>query len=167
MPANNLEKLLYVLTQPAQDIENAGQQLMVYRFVDSAVGVQLDVLGRLVGQPRGGLDDDTYRRYIRARIAANKSEGQFEDIINVTDLVVYEDEAYIVVTNEGTATVRLFVTDIAITDALGAVIHAFALDTKSAGVRIVTQWAQSAPANVFQFDDGPGFNQGALASSLG
>jgi hypothetical protein len=54
--------------------------------LDSAVGVQLDALGsiaaafRTVGfQPSGGvspvLDDETYRIYIKAKIAANQWDG--------------------------------------------------------------------------------------------
>lgn len=46
-------------------------------------GVQLDRIGRLVGQPRSGTDDEHYRYYLRARIRANKSSGTPEEIIAV------------------------------------------------------------------------------------
>ena len=46
-------------------------------------GVQLDRIGRLVGQPRSGADDDHYRYYLRAKIRANKSNGSPDDLIAV------------------------------------------------------------------------------------
>lgn len=46
-------------------------------------GAQLDRIGRLVGQPRSGATDDQYRYYLRARIAANRSDGTTDKIIAV------------------------------------------------------------------------------------
>ncbi len=46
-------------------------------------GVQLDRIGRLVGQSRGAATDDEYRPILRARIRANKSNGSPDSVINV------------------------------------------------------------------------------------
>lgn len=163
---NNIEKLIVALLVPAQDIENALQQLKLYRLVDTAVGAQLDILGRIVGQARNGLVGDTYRRYLRARIVANFSDGVVEDLIKVVDFVIYDADAEIVISGILNATARLRVDGIAISDEIGAIVNGFVNDTRAAGVRVITQWAVSEPSQVFKFDSGPGFDQGHLATSL-
>lgn len=66
--------------------------------LDAAVGVQLDVVGALVGvarqmsfQPTGGvspiLDDATYRLAIRARIAKNAWDGTITSIYSIWNLL--------------------------------------------------------------------------------
>jgi hypothetical protein len=165
--ANNIEKLLAVIISPAQDIEDALQQLKTERWVDTAVGDQLDIIGRIVGQPREGRVDDDYRRFIRARIATNNSDGTFEDLITVAFLVIYDENAQFIVTNEGTATVRLHVYGVVTDPDLAEVLYSFARSAASAGVRIVVEWGESALEDLFQLDDGPGLDEGYLAGSLG
>lgn len=164
---NKIEKLVATLATPFQSLENALQQLLSERSVDTAVGAQLDVIGNLVGQPRNGLDDATYRRYVRARISTNKSTGIVEDLLTVADLIVYDDVATLEIQQEGTATIRLDIQGIAITTDLAEVVFEFMGDAVSAGVRIVVQWGVSPPAELFQFDLGPGYDQGKLAGALG
>lgn len=165
--ANNIEKLLACLIAPCQDLEDALQQLRLERFVDTAVGDQLDVIGNIVGQLRWGLDDATYRRYIRARAATHNSDGTIEDLLTVCDLVVYDVLATYVLTQEGVATARLTVTGVVLTDAFAAILFSFLKDARSAGVRIVLEWYPSAESALFQFDAGPGFDVGKFAGSLG
>ncbi len=76
-------ELLCIFMAQIQDAEDAGFQLATERTVDTAVGVQLDGLGDIVGQTRQGLSDDDYRPLIRARIRANNSEGTAPNIIDV------------------------------------------------------------------------------------
>lgn len=167
MQGNNTEKLVATLATPFQSLEAALQQLLTERSIDTAVGAQLDVIGRIVGQPRNGLDDDTYRRYCRARIATNKSNGTIENLITVTDLVVYDDDATYKLTQEGNATARLRIADIAITTELAEIVFAFVQDAAAAGVRIVVQWTESAIEDTFTLDAGPGLDVGHLAGSFG
>lgn len=164
---NNIEKLLAVLASPFQSVEGCLQQLLSERSVDTAVGAQLDVLGKIVGQSRGGLDDDHYRRYIRARISANRSTGIIEDLLKVTDLIVYDNGATYITNQEGTATLRLRIADVVIDSDLAEVVFEFAQDTVSAGVRIVVQWGESPTNELFTLDIGPGLDSGKLAGALG
>lgn len=173
---NNIEKLVSILANPATDLENALEQLRLYRFVDSAEGIQLDVIGAIVGQPRNGMIDASYRRYIRARISTNNSDGTFEELLTIAYLVVYDVNADYVLTNEGSATVRLRVASVALdtTDTnadgvsdLAAVLYAFMLAAVSAGIRIVVQWSNYVPAQTFTLDTGPGLDSGHLANALG
>lgn len=59
--------------------------LQVLRLLDNAFGVQLDGLGDIVGQKRGGKVDDVYRQFIRARILANRSNGEGDEIYAVLE----------------------------------------------------------------------------------
>lgn len=165
--ATKAVQLLTALVAPAQDLENVIQQFLANRFVDTAVGAQLDIIGAIVGEDRNGLIDNDYRRYIRAKIAVNNSNGVFEDLLTIAFLVIYDASATYIATDVGTATVVLRVGNITLTDALGNILATFLQKAVSAGVRIVTEWSNSLPASTFRLDSGPGLNQGHLASAAG
>ena len=78
-----LAAVLCALLTPIQELEDAAWQLLTERDLDSAVGVQLDVLGRLVDEPRDGRADDQYRPFIRARILINRSNGLPEEVLTI------------------------------------------------------------------------------------
>lgn len=160
-------KLLKAWLGTLQPIEDTVMSIMSQRQVGQAVGAQLDLLGKLVGQGRGGLSDEDYRRYISTRIAANKSNGLTDELIRIATLVLNDDSAGIVVTQEGTATIRMRVSDVAITGDLAAILFKFENLAKAAGVRIVVQWSESIPADTFTLDAGPGLDTGHLSGSLG
>jgi Protein of unknown function (DUF2612) len=164
---NKFQTLMSILLAPFQDVENALIQLLNQRGVDTAVGAQLDVLGRVVGQLRGGLDDDTYRRYIRARVAANRSDGKREDVVRVCQLVLVDlTAAEIKVHREGTATLVVFIDGVAITGEIATALITFLEAAVSNGVRIILRYSISPPASVFRLDSGPGLDVGHLAGDL-
>lgn len=161
MQGNNIEKLVATLATPFQSIENMLQQLLTERSIDTAVGAQLDVIGKIVGQPRNGLSDDDYRRYCRARIAVNNSNGVTENLITVTDLIVYDDDAYYEIDNQGIATVVLRIQNLSITEELADIIISFLQDTVSAGVRVILEYFETTPGNTFKWDTaGRGWDSG-------
>ena len=80
---DKIQALAGVFAAQIQDIENVCFQLLEGRSLSSAVGVQLDGLGALVGQPREGRSDTTYRIWIAARIRLNLSHGSAEDIYGI------------------------------------------------------------------------------------
>lgn len=166
MEGNTTEKFLACLVTPFQSLENALQQLLTERSVDTAVGAQLDVIGRLVGQPRNGMVDADFRRLVRARVSVNRSTGNVENILTVTDLVVYDDLAYYKVENQGTATVKLTIEEIAVATVLANRLMGMLEDTVSAGVRLVVQYGISPPAEWFRLDLGLGLDQGKLVGAL-
>jgi hypothetical protein len=63
-----------------QALEDAAQALLTLTSIDDSEGTQLDRLGVLLGQPRAGLDDATYRLALKARVKVNRSSGTVEDI---------------------------------------------------------------------------------------
>lgn len=158
MTRTKTEHLVAAFAAPFQLLEDAQQQLLVNRTVDSAIGVQLTTVGKLVGQPRQGVtDDDIFRRYVRARIAVNKSDGTIEDILTVSDLVVYDDNAIYIFDNRGIASFNLRVTGIFIDYSLAALLISFLKEAASAGVRVVVEFDNVDAADTFAFaGDGPG-----------
>ena len=76
-----LQNLLTVLLGRTQDVEDMLQGLQGRTNIAGSVGAQLDGIGYIVGQPRNGEDDATYRALLLVRIAINVSRGTTEDII--------------------------------------------------------------------------------------
>lgn len=68
--------LVNALATQAQDAEDALSDLVVATSLDGATGVYLDLLGRMIGVRRDGLDDVTFRRFINAGILVRKSQGE-------------------------------------------------------------------------------------------
>lgn len=87
-----LDALLCVYLDQVQELEAVLWDVLVDRYIDTAVGVQLDVLGSIVGQGRLGLGDDDYRTLIRARIKVNLSDGHPEQLIEILSLIQDPDE---------------------------------------------------------------------------
>lgn len=85
-----LEALIASYLEEVQLLEDAIWQVIDGRMLDEAVGHQLDVLGKLVGQPRVGDTDDEFRVYIQARIAANRSDGTAPDVMRVAETLLSE-----------------------------------------------------------------------------
>jgi hypothetical protein len=142
------DKYLQILIEGHIEIQEALQDVMQLRSIDSAVGVQLDNIGEIVGQPRelleadlyeyfgfqgadnaqsmgtlgnpsvGGLfynfgtplggnvllDDETYRKFIRAKIFKNVTSSTPEEFITVVNTIF---QLPISITSEGDAQVTL------------------------------------------------------------
>lgn len=163
----NIVALLTLFAKRWNDVETAFWELLTLTDVYSAFGSTLDQIGKLVGQPRNGLLDDTYRRYILARILTNKSDGVLEDLIAIAYQIINDATVHIVTSQEGAATLRMATLNIAITDAIAAIVFDFLSQAVSGGVRIVYQWSTALPAATFTLDIGPGLDVGILSSQLG
>lgn len=80
----NLQRLIQVLVTPAQEIEDVNWELKTERFLDSAIGAQLDALGQIIGIARNpGESDDDYRERLQFQIFINSSKGTPEDVIRI------------------------------------------------------------------------------------
>lgn len=159
--SNNITLFLGALMESVQSAEDAIQQLFSERRIDTAVGAQLDIIGKIVGQARGELDDDTYRRYCRARIATNRSNGTFEDIIKVAGLVLDDDAISIRVEQQQIATIVVRLVVDSQSYALARIVTDFLKQARAAGVKLVVEVTTLTRANSFSFAayggaDGPG-----------
>jgi len=71
-----------------QAVEDALWQLLTERSLATAEGAQLDVLGAIVGEPRQGRDDETYRLWISARNQVSRSSGVTTEILAIARKLV-------------------------------------------------------------------------------
>lgn len=72
-----------------QAVEDALYDVLTRRLTDgNPQGAQIDVLGRVVNQPREGLADAAYLPLINARIKANKSDSTINTLITIMQLIV-------------------------------------------------------------------------------
>lgn len=86
--SESLNALVDVLVSPFQELEDSAASLYNAFDVDTAVGQQLEWIGLRVNEPRRGREDTHYRAYIKARIAANTSDGQAGQIYNVARMIL-------------------------------------------------------------------------------
>lgn len=156
------------LVNPMQALEHAAVQLLIYRNVENAFGALLDQFGKLVGQPRRGQDDDTYRLYIRARIKANRSRGTGPDILAIARLVVNNPLAHFKLVNHGFAAFTLQVTGINTPLATAEALLTFLRRAVAAGVRFILVTQNIPDEEAFTLapfsgppEDGPGLGLGS------
>lgn len=95
--APNVKALIEVLAQRAQAIEDAVNSVDSGRRLANAEGQQLDGIGELVGQPRNGLDDPTYRIFLYGAIAKNNSNGTLGTVESIA-MVLFQAAAIFVQT---------------------------------------------------------------------
>lgn len=72
--------LLTAIAKEIQQVEDAIFDTLEKTSISNAFGVQLDLLGKDIGELRYGRDDEDYRAAILARIISNSSSGEPESI---------------------------------------------------------------------------------------
>jgi hypothetical protein len=145
----NLEALLTALAAEPQALENALYSLYSERTIDAAVGVQLDVIGTIVGQEReSSADDDAYRLRLKARVKSNKSSGTVSEILDVfISLLGVPDGLRI--EPQYPAAFILHLEDMSVADVETALLYVdFLGDAKAAGVRASLQFTYDHEATL-------------------
>lgn len=82
-----IEGVVRAFTEPFQGPETTLKDVQELRWLETATGVQLDGLGRIVGEKRKGKTDDAYRRFLKARVQINTSKGIPENLIRLFNTV--------------------------------------------------------------------------------
>lgn len=90
--SESLREYLDAVLVLANDLEQVFNDLLLNRFIDTAEGEILNLIGVLVGQERlvlnnVALTDTEYRVFIRARIIKNNTRATREDIINMITFI--------------------------------------------------------------------------------
>ncbi len=86
-----MEAVLGAFLDQIQKIEDVLWALYTEDWIDTASGDRLDVIGAVVGEERGGADDDEYRSFIRARVRVNRSTGLLAELVAIVRLIQYDD----------------------------------------------------------------------------
>ena len=134
-----------------QEVENMLVSLNTERTLDSAVGVQLDGIGRIIGQARDGQTDDVYRIRIKARIALNLSSGTVEEVLTIMGLVL--DGCTFWWTSRPPAS---YVLDVHGATTTADAVEAAAImgEASAAGVNSQLVYSESSDADTFTFSSG-------------
>jgi hypothetical protein len=134
-----------------QAIEDALWQVFSERSLSVAEGEQLNVIGRVLDEPRDGYGDDDYRARLTAKIRVLRSSGSATDLLKIYKLLLPDNVVAFTAMGGGG-----FILDIgAIDTALAYVYQRFLLEAKSAGIY----------AHLLYSDDGGGSLLGTFAFS--
>lgn len=69
------------------ELENMFFNLLSDRWLDTAVGAQLDILGEILNLDRLGRDDESYRTLLNLKVEINTSSGTPEIVIKTVKLL--------------------------------------------------------------------------------
>ncbi len=149
----NFLALAAAFAGPFDELEGVAQQLLTERLLENAVGEQLSVLERIVGQRVFVTSDEAVRKaWIRARIRLNRSSGTGEDLLEIFDLVLaspleprleeWFPAALMLHVDGGELSANL----------VGPLAQMLQLG-KAAGVGALLQWSTAADAEMFIFPE--------------
>lgn len=136
---------------------------MLADSVDVATDAQLDVWGRLVGQPRDGRTDVVYRAWIKVRFAILRSGGTGDAIVSA--FMQLAPECTVALIEEFPASIRVVLAGVppaAPLADLAGILQA----AKAGGVRAILEFVTTFGENTFTLDTGPGLDEGQLAGSV-
>jgi len=160
-----IESLLRMYGQELQELEDSAYAMIVERYLDVAVGAQLDQYGVLVGEDRDGLTDDEYRSFIEARILSNLSRGEINRMTQILSII-----------GRAVGAVRYFPlypagmwfdfeTEATLSDTALTKIVEQMTEVAPAGVEV--QAIVQGPTGMFRFDtEGLGLDQGKFGRTL-
>lgn len=88
--AARLKGLVRSLVMPLQTIADNMDALSKRIHIDAVSGNLLDILGKLVGQPRSGMNDENFKTWLKIRIKLNRCNGTPEELLNILRLLLGE-----------------------------------------------------------------------------
>lgn len=142
------------LCAPMAALERAFFDILAARVIETSSGDALRQLASLVGQPvLAGLSDVDLRRYVRARILANRSCGLGEDLLAITRLVVNDENTSIQASTArgGTAYIRL--ENNPTNFDIGTILFRdFLARAVAVGVQVVLEWWPEDESGMFEFE---------------
>jgi hypothetical protein len=169
----NIEALISAFVAPIQRLEDSLCQLLHERSLPvgeqpaTAVGEQLNVIGRIVGfRDRSGRSDADYLRLIQAMILANRSNGTVEEFINITILVTGISTG-IVIQRQNVATLLVRPTGGVILPDAADFLMRFLARSVSGGIRMILEFFPQLESLTFAFSGGTGlgFGDGGFAGA--
>lgn len=145
-----------------QELEAAAHPMLVQRDIDSAEGVQLTGIGEIVGEPRGGRDDELYRVFLRVRILVNRSRATASDLIEIVGTRAEQDPLSWNVELDEYFPRTIFIRARDFAEAFPQTVAALLRQARGAGFRLHYIYTeQKSDANVFRFATGATSDLGA------
>lgn len=77
-----LRAIVAAIVSQLTTLETVADSLMSDRWIDTAIGAQLDGCGYIVGEQRSGRDDYAYRKAIKCRVFVNVSKGTPDNLVD-------------------------------------------------------------------------------------
>jgi len=159
-PRSVIEAVSDYFAQEAQELEDAAQEVLSIVSIDDSSGVQLQELGRLVGQPFSGESDALFRLRIRARIAANRSSGDPESLylvfVTMFSLAGQKGQAKILSSPGSIAEFVFRVLGFTLDQRTAAALLDLLLAATVGGDRLLLEWSSAVPSGAFQCSDANG-----------
>ena len=152
--------LMSAICKQLNDLEDMFFDLLEKRSIDVATGINLDVIGKIIGLSRySGQTDTSYRLDLKAWVKYLFSQGEINTLTfvlqNLTDSVNVILEEYF-----PGAVIMFFDGTILNADNL----HNIMDNTAAGGIRLDLIWFDS---DRFRYDSGPGFDIGLYAFAIG
>lgn len=132
-----------ILATRWQVIEDFLWQLATERGLDDAVGVQLDRIGDNLDEPRGGLSDDQYRLFLRAKVLTLRSRGRVEQLAQILQVLGY---THLVIREQPPAHLQIEVLDCTLVHETDRVLRL----AKAGGVGLLFVYSQYSADEVFR-----------------
>jgi hypothetical protein len=156
----NLYALITALVDQLQDIEEGALELKSVRSIDNSEGVQLDILGLLIGVDREGRTDAEYRLALKNQIFINTSSGEPESIITFIEFLT--DGTEVILKELFPAAFQVYTNG----PVFPSNIHQLINNTRAAGVENVLVTSSVGETPVFSFDNLLGLGKGFAYSKL-
>lgn len=150
-----------VLAERAQDLESAFFDQLAASNIETAVGAQLDIIGEIVGCPRAGMDDETYRARIKTQVVINAGSGTANEIIHIATLLLGEGN-FDFTPGETAEYSLVAIGPVSIGEELPRLI----ITSTAAGVKVWVEWSDFPDAQTLTLNSnvpGTRLNEGVLA----
>ncbi len=127
----NMIKLVDIFLEESMKLEQAMIDLAEAKNISTSEGVWLDYIGAVVGLPRKGLDDTTYREALRFKISVNTANGTIKSILDLVS--TYTESVTVMFTESGTAYGQLYLDG---TKSIDKSLFDLITETRPSGVRV-------------------------------
>ena len=95
-PTSNIAKVTGIISSEVVELKELYNTVELYDDVDKATGKSLDLIGRNILQYRGGVTDEIYRALIKTKIARDRSDGTYNNILQVLSMALNIDKSTLI-----------------------------------------------------------------------
>ncbi len=156
-----LAALLGIFTKPLQELEGVFWDLRLKLTLADATDAQLDMIGRILDEPRGPLDDTDYRAVLAIKILVLKSSGTAPELMTIARTLIGADYIY-----REIFPAAVFIDLLTVPVFTVALLARFMRRAKAGGVRLDI-WQGTSPVRYASSASGGGFGTYSSSASAG